>query len=422
VAESARDWLVGLEAAGIALGLTPIRTLLAELGHPERTFTTVTVAGTNGKGSVTAILERGFRAAGCRTGRYISPHLIAIEERAAISGIPLSRDAFDRAARHVRLAARALPAAPTYFEATTALALVAFRDADVELAVLEVGLGGRLDATNAVDARLVAVTAIGLDHQEYLGSTLAAVAAEKAGVIKPGAAVVAGRNPAVVLDVLRAAAVRESAAIHYAPDGVSCTATISARETRLTLRTPAQDYGDVRLALPGRHQVDNAITAVRTLEAAQALGLAPVDATVIRTALSDVEWPGRLDWRRWRHQDVLIDGAHNADGARALTAFLRETVATPVPMVVGIMRDKALAEILTALAPVASRFVFTKAATARAASPHELADLASRLAPNVPHTIAASPLDALTLASGHGSPIVVAGSLLLAGEILIVLA
>jgi dihydrofolate synthase/folylpolyglutamate synthase len=147
-----------------------------------------------------------------------------------------------------------------------------------------------------------------------------------------------------------------------------------------------------------------------------------VDATVIRTALSDVEWPGRLDWRRWRHQDVLIDGAHNADGARALAAFLRETVATPVPMVVGIMRDKALAEILTALAPVASRFVFTKAATARAASPHELADLASRLAPNVPHTIAASPLDALTLASGHGSPIVVAGSLLLAGEILIVLA
>lgn len=410
--------MLDLEATGIKLGLAQMRLLLGALGHPEQHFTAITVAGTNGKGSVTAMVERGVRAAGRRTGRYTSPHLTHIEERVAIHGALISGDAFDRAATQVRNAAMILPHPPSFFEATTALAMVAFRDAGVEVAVLEVGLGGRLDATNAVDAPLVAISNIGLDHQSWLGHTLEAIAAEKAGVIKPGASVVAGRTSAGTLAVLSAAASRAGATFTYAPIGVAVDARVSARETSLTLRTPAEDYGDLRLALPGRHQVDNAVTAVRTLEMARALGLAPVDATAIRLALSDVRWPGRLDWRRWQGHDVLVDGAHNPDGARALADFLRETIAMPVPIVFGMMRDKAITEVLEILAPVASLFVCTAPVSSRAATPDALLALAAAAAPSLPRVAAATPREALMLASGHGAPIVVAGSLFLAGDVL----
>lgn len=423
MADTARQWLFRLEAAGlITLGLAPIRSLLSSLGHPEQSLTAITIAGTNGKGSVSAMVERGLRAARCRTGRYTSPHLLDVTERVVVNGAPVSDDAFDHAASLVRAAAAAQPTPPTFFEATTAIALVAFRQAHVGVAVLEVGLGGRLDATNAVDAPLVAITNIGLDHQDYLGSTIEAIAAEKAGVIKPGALAVLGRTSQTAVDVMSGIAQRVRASVTYAPDGVVAQATIDGRETELTLRTPLRDYGPLRLSLPGRHQVDNAVTAVRTLEAAQALGIAPVDVAAVRAALADVRWPGRLDWRMWRGRHVLVDGAHNPDGARALAAFLSETVRTPVPIVIGIMRDKAIAEVLRALAPSASVFVCTASAGPRAATPQHLADEAARVAPAVPRLIAATPLDALVEGARHGDPVVVAGSLFLAGEVLAVLA
>ena len=422
MADSVRDWLFGLEAAGITLGLDRIRALLAELGHPEQAFTTVTIAGTNGKGSVTAMVERGLRAAGRRTGRYTSPHLTSIEERAAIDGTSISAELFDRAANLVREAAGRLPSRPSYFEATTAIALVAFSEAAVEVAVLEVGLGGRLDATNAADAVLAVITNIGFDHEAFLGNTIAAIAREKAGVIKRGASVIAGRTSDEAVVVLRSKAQEAGASFIYAPQDVVAHATVGPRESRLTMRTPAQDYGDLRLALPGQHQVDNAITAVRALEVARERGIAAVDANVVRTALSDVRWPGRLDWRRWRDTDVLVDGAHNPDGARALAAFVRDTLGARVPMVVGIMRDKAIPEVLEALAPVASVFVCTAPSTARAARPAELSEIAARGFPDIPCVTAETPLEALTIASRHGSPIVVAGSLFLAADILALVA
>lgn len=422
MADTVRDWLAGLEGAGITLGLAQIRALLGGLGHPERTFTAVTIAGTNGKGSVTAMVERGLRAAGCRTGRYTSPHLTSIEERIALNGTTIAAGPFDDAAAQVRRAADGLSMRPSFFEATTALAFVAFRDAGIDVAVLEVGLGGRLDATNAADAALAVVTNIGLDHEAYLGNTIEAIAAEKAGVIKPGASVVAGRTSDEALKVLAAAAYRAGASFTYAPAGVRSSAVVAARGSQLSLRTPLHDYGPMQLALPGQHQVDNAITAVRALEEARRRGMAPVTVAAVRTALSDVRWPGRLDWRRWRGHDVLVDGAHNPDGARALAAFIRDTVASPVPIVLGIMRDKAIAEVLLALAPVASMFVCTAPSTPRAAAPGELAEMASRVTPEVPHVTAATPFDALVHASRHGSPVVVAGSLFLAGDILAVVA
>jgi dihydrofolate synthase/folylpolyglutamate synthase len=418
---SIRDWLFGLEAAGITLGLDQIRALLAEMGHPERAFTTVTVAGTNGKGSVTAMVERGLRAAGCRTGRYTSPHLIAIEERAALGGQAIDAAGFDAATREVHTAAQRLTTRTSFFEATTAIALAAFRNANVDVAVLEVGLGGRLDATNAVDASLVAITNIGLDHEAYLGNTIASIAAEKAGVIKPGAAVIAGRTSGEAINVLKAKAAQEGAAFTYAPDGTTVAASVAPRESRLTLQTPVREYRDLLLALPGRHQIDNAVTAVRTLEIAAERGIAAINEAAIRTSLSDVRWPGRLDWRAWQGRDLLIDGAHNPDGARVLATFVQETLGVRVPIVVGIMRDKSIAGMLKVLAPVAV-FVCTAPSTTRAATPAELAQVAAEAAPEVPCVVAATPREAIEHAASHGTPVIVAGSLFLAGDVLALVA
>lgn len=419
---SVREWLFSLEAAGITLGLTRIQTLLAELGHPERSFITLTIAGTNGKGSVAAMVERGLRAAGCLTGRYTSPHLTSIEERVAIGGTTIDGPAFDRAASLVREAADRLSSPPSYFEATTALALAAFRDASVDTAVLEVGLGGRLDATNAADASLAVITNIGLDHESFLGNTIASIATEKAGVIKPGAAVVAGRTSDDALAVIEARAAEVGATFTYAPEGVTVDVDLGARDSRLRIRTPAANYGELRLALPGRHQVDNAITAVRALEVAHERRIARIDEACVRTALADVRWPARLDWRLWRGFDVLVDGAHNPDGARALAAFVRDSVNRRVPIVFAVMRDKAIGEMLQALAPVASVFVCTSPSTTRAATPLEVQEIASRVAPDISCLTADTPLSALNQASRAGSPIVVAGSLFLAGEVLALVA
>lgn len=409
----ARDWLFSLEAVGIKLGLSQIRRLLQALGHPEQAFPSIAVGGTNGKGSVAAMIERGLRAAGLRTGRYTSPHLVAIEERVAIDGRPLAPGVFDRLAEQVRTAAAILDVPPSFFEATTALALLAFREARVDMAVLEVGLGGRLDATNAVDAPRAVITAVDLDHQEYLGHTLADIAREKAGIIKPGAIVVTGWNPPEVLAIVRQAAGAAGATVIDAAEGVTHQADVTAHGSTLTLTTPVRTYTGCRLRLPGRHQIANAAAAVRLLETMQP----PVPADAIITALREVAWPARLEWLSWRGHEVLLDGAHNPAGARTLASFLREMIGRPVPMVVGIMRDKAAREIVDALAPVASTLVATAAPSPRALPAPELAALCDHATPAVRCVTAPDPEAALDTALMHGSPIVVAGSLYLAGHL-----
>ncbi len=413
---SHREYLFSLEQIGIKLGLDQIRALLSTLRHPERSFRAIAVAGTNGKGSVTAMIERGLRAAGHRTGRYTSPHLIGVEERVAIDGLPVSAATFDEAAGRVRAAAAGLPAPPTFFEATTAVALDVFREAGVEIAVLEVGLGGRLDATNAVDSLAAVVTAVDLDHQEHLGDSIEQIAGEKAGVIKPGALVILADNPPAVEAVVRRRCDEVGATLVRAAEGVRARADMEAGLTRLRLDTPRAAY-DVALALRGRHQVANAIAAVRLLEALPTRGAPTVPSSAISAALSDVRWPGRLEAARWRGRSVLVDGAHNPAGARALQAYLAEAYGRTLPMVVGVMRDKAVDDILRALAPAASRFFCTAPATARATPPAELAVRAAAIAPDTPCEAVAAPLDALARAVASGEPAVVAGSLYLVGEI-----
>jgi dihydrofolate synthase/folylpolyglutamate synthase len=413
----ARAALLSLEQIGIKLGLDQIRALVDALGRPDRAFPSIVVAGTNGKGSVTAMLERGLRAAGLRTGRYTSPHLVALEERFAIDGRDITTETFDAAARRVLAASVALPAPPSFFEATTALALEVFREARIDVAVLEVGLGGRLDATNVVSSMAVAITAVDFDHEAFLGHTIEAIAREKAGVIKPNGLVVLAPNPPAVETIVSETCATRGARLLRAAHVVIESTTMDAGQAVVTMTTPRRRYDDLRLGLRGRHQIDNARTAVRLLEALDGTGRFAIDEAAIRTAVEDVIWPGRLELVRSAAGEILIDGAHNPAGARALAAYVIETYGRRLPFVVAIMHDKQIDTILTALAPAASCFVCTAPETPRAARPDELALAATRVAPDVAVSTAADPMTAIDRAAAAGSPVVVAGSLYLAGDV-----
>lgn len=414
---SARASLLALEQIGIKLGLDQIHRLLALLDHPDGAYPSVVIAGTNGKGSVTAMTERGLRAAGLRTGRYTSPHLSRLEERFALDGESISPDLLDAHAARVMDAAGRLDAPPSFFEATTALALDAFRTARVDVAILEVGLGGRLDATNAVASRAVAITAVDLDHQTYLGDTIEAIAAEKAGVIKSGGLTVLGENPPAVRRVIEDVSATRGARLVYAPDDVLAAGEMVHGRLRASVRTPRGTYPALWMGLRGRHQLRNAVTTIRLLEALADHQIFSVSSDAIRAAIEDVTWPGRLELLGWEETRVLIDGAHNPAGARALAAYLREAFGRKLPCIVGLMRDKHVEAVLEALAPVASHFVCTAAQSPRATPPEVLADAAARVAPGVRVLRAGDARAALALARGLGAPVVVAGSLYLAGEI-----
>jgi dihydrofolate synthase/folylpolyglutamate synthase len=414
---TAREFLFSLEVVGIKLGLDQIRRLVDRLGRPDRTFPSVTVAGTNGKGSVTAMIERGLRAAGYRTGRYTSPHLIKLEERFTIDGADVASGAVDGAAGRIRELSGELPFPPTFFEATTAMALDLFREARVEVAVLEVGLGGRLDATNVVEARAVAITAVDFDHEQFLGNTIEAIAREKAGVIKPGSTVVLAENPPAVEQVVADAC--RAAGAHFVPARTTRVGEPSLVEgrARVSVETPHARYEGLTLGLRGAHQIQNAVAAVRLLEELSASGAFDIPASAIRTAVEDVVWPARLELAVIHGHQVLIDGAHNPAGARALAAYVRDTYGRPLPMVVGLMRDKKIDAVLAALSASASHFVFTAPVSARAATPAELAERAAVVARAVPAETCDRADAAVRRAATLGSPVVVAGSLYLAGEI-----
>jgi dihydrofolate synthase/folylpolyglutamate synthase len=367
------------------------------------------------------MVERGLRAAGVRTGRYTSPHLTDLEERFAIGGTPVPPDDLDQAIARVREAAGVLPAPPSYFEATTAAAFEIFRARRVDIAVLEVGLGGRLDATNIVDPVAAAITAVDFDHQAHLGVDLAAIAREKAGIVRGACPVVLAANPAPVVEVV-ATACRAAGArlINVAEDTSTRASMMADGRIRVTIETPEGKYQDLRLGLRGRHQVENAAAAARVIEALPGSrawpGLAD-RAPLVRAALEDVDWPCRLELRRGPTGHVLIDGAHNPAGARALTSYLDEIYGRRLPMVIGIMRDKSIDEMLAALLPAASHVVFTAPGSPRAADPAALLARAGVLFPDVPAETVPDTAAALARAAALGDPVVVCGSLYLAGDI-----
>ena len=323
--EAAVEYLLSLghETLTIKLGLRNTELLLNALDNPERAFQSVQIAGTNGKGSTAAMLDSICRAGGIRTGLYTSPHLVSITERIKFSGAEITREAFAACATTVREVSEQLEARPTFFEQVTAIALLAFRKAHIDFAILETGLGGRLDSTTAANAHIVAITQIALDHQEYLGNTIASIAAEKAAIIRPGVRAVIGRQRyPEALEVLLQRC-KETGVIPTLVD------------------IDGDSIADrVTLALRGRHQLENAAVAIHLAELLRETGLNIPDAAIVR-GLETVQHPGRLELIP--HQPpFLIDGAHNPAGAESLRTYLDEFAERPLTLVFGAMRDKQL--------------------------------------------------------------------------------
>ena len=385
---------LGNEVKTLKLGLERIEAVLRSLNQPQNAFRSVHIAGTNGKGSTCAMIEAGLRAAGVPTGLYTSPHLVEPTERIQIGGEPVSRGDFARAFGMVHevsqdmLAAGTLDFHPTYFETVTAMAFLLFRERGVETAVVETGLGGRLDATNVLAPELAVITAIDYDHQMYLGNTIEQIAREKAGILKPGVpAVIARQQHADADRMLLEAAPSALRTAEVEVSGVVLSATGSCFRYRGRL---------VECPLAGEHQVENAVTACAALDL---LG-APVE------GIRATRWPARLELIG----SVLLDGAHNPAGARMLRRHLERFYrGRSITLIFGAMRDKAAAEMLEILKPLAGRLVFTAADTPRAMPPGELRAMAGG------GLTAATVREALEARSPEDLT-VVAGSLFLTGE------
>ncbi len=420
-------WLFGLEQFGIKLGLESITTILEARDRPERAFAAVHVGGTNGKGSVTAMIAASLQRAGFRTGRYTSPHLVDIRERFVVDGQPVDPDTLTavvgdlQAAVERLLATGALPVIPTFFEVTTAAAFEMFRRASVDIAVCEVGLGGRLDATNVLEPIASAITSIGLDHEEHLGRTLTAIAAEKAGILKPGVPVILGRLPQDARTVIMRTADAVGAPVVDAAAGTAIERIPSQdpwAPSRIRLATPVRDYGELTVALRGAHQIANATTAVRVLEMIEVRGL-PISPDAIAHGLASASWPGRLDRRVYPDgREVLLDAAHNPESAAALAAFLRDLGPDRRPLVFAVMRDKDMAAMLQELLPVSSALIVTRASNPRSEDPTAILSAARALAPTLPATVELDPGRALEMAWGLSPSVVVAGSIFLLGDVM----
>ena len=417
------QYLLTLEKFGIKFGLTNIRTLTAALGNPQTHFKSILVAGTNGKGSVTAMTDCALRASGLNVGRYTSPHLIRLEERFAIDGVPVETAVLTGLIDEMRaviddlIARGSLESPPTFFEVTTAIAFELFRRAHVDVAVLEVGLGGRLDSTNVVEPIAAAITSIDFDHEQYLGNTLSAIAAEKAGVIRRGIPVVVGPLPHEARTVLVSMCELAGAEFVEADAGVRIDSTVVDGRTSIHLKTKMRDYGWVPLGLRGDHQVPNAVVAVRLLE--ELTRLLPITPAAIAAGIRDVRWPGRLEMLQAPGgKRVLLDAAHNPAGAWALASYLRREFPEPLPIVFGALRDKDVSLMLKTLLPAASTMVMTEPATPRALSADELAAIARKLSPAIKIDAVPDPLHALERAWTYCPVVCAAGSIFLIGNLL----
>jgi dihydrofolate synthase/folylpolyglutamate synthase len=423
--EETTEYLLSLghETLAIKLGLRNTELLLETLGNPHRSYEVVQIAGTNGKGSTAAMLDSICRAARIPTGLYTSPHLISITERIKIDGSNISEYAFAKYASEVREAAENLlargkiEALPTFFEQVTATALLAFREAAITLAILETGLGGRLDATTVAGANTVAITTVSLDHQEHLGETLEEIAFEKAAIIRPGVTAISATQSAQVLEVILK---RCSECGVKVPVGGCRTFELGARPGGLfdvTFETDEDRYENVHLALRGRHQFTNACLAIQLAESLRSRGFA-ISKSAIAKGIEATRHEGRLSLHFG--SSILLDGAHNPDAARALREYLDEFVKEPLTLVFGAMSDKRLAEMAAILFPGVDQLVLTQPANPRAASVEILQTLAENFVQsNKIHAVpkvseALKKARAVTSADGQ---ICATGSLYLIGEL-----
>jgi dihydrofolate synthase/folylpolyglutamate synthase len=400
--KEALAWLYRLQRFGIKLGLENIRRLRGALSRTgdlqiahggletAAPWKVIHVAGTNGKGSVCAMIDSICRAQGYRTGLFTSPHLVTFRERIRIDGEMISEEAVAHGLSAIRNLIADWDPHPTFFEVTTALALKYFSDSKIEVAILETGIGGRLDATNAIQSDVSVITSIDFDHEEWLGNTLAQIAGEKAGIIKPGVPVVTATQQADAEKVIRARASECEAPVQFV----------------------TAPYDEKLIALAGSHQKQNAALAIAALNAAKI----EADDSAIARGLTIVEWPARF--QRW-DEHTIIDGAHNPSAARALAQTWREIFSHQrATLILAILSDKDLRGICKALAPISDYVFLPKIRSERAALPEDLARVVSAITRPLPCSVVSSLDEALALAHAKPNPILITGSLHFAGEVL----
>jgi dihydrofolate synthase/folylpolyglutamate synthase len=382
-------WLYGTQRFGIKLGLENIQRLLRELNLPGKDQRIIHVAGTNGKGSVCAMIDSICRTADYRTGLFTSPHLVTYRERIRVNGEMISPETVAAGLSAIRDLARDWDPHPTFFEITTALALDHFKESRCEVIVLETGLGGRLDATNALTPIVSVITPIGFDHEKWLGNTLEKIAGEKAGIIKAHVPVVSSTQEFAAEKVIRARAAECDAPLEFVNESYTASA----------------------VALPGAHQQQNAALALAALRAS---GLNVTDDAI--AGLASIEWPARF--QRWDER-IVIDGAHNPAGAKVLAETWRQHFDDErATVILAVLREKNVSEICRALTPVAARFILPQIRTERALPPNELAAHLSPITPSLHYSIARTFGNALALARSTPDRILIAGSLHFAGEAL----
>jgi dihydrofolate synthase/folylpolyglutamate synthase len=388
--KKALAWLYGLQRFGIKLGLENTRRLLAELQVDLGDCKVIHVAGTNGKGSVCAMIDSILCAQQYRTGLFTSPHLVTFRERIRVNGGMISEDTVAKGLTAIRDLVTAWEPQPTFFEVATALALKHFAGTKIDFVVLETGLGGRLDATNAIQSKVSVITPIDFDHEGWLGKTLSEIAAEKAGIIKPKVPVVSAAQRPEAKEAICARAAKCEALIEFV----------------------AASYDETPIALAGSHQKQNAALAIAATRAAKI----DIGESAIVRGLANVEWPARF--QRWDER-TIIDGAHNPAAARALAETWREFFGDrQATLILAILSDKNLRGICEALAPITESVLLPKIRGERAASPEELAKILANITPPLPYSIIPSVGKALALARAKPDPILITGSLHFAGEAL----
>ena len=414
--------LYARQARGIKPGLGVTRALMAALGNPDAGLPVVHIAGTNGKGSVAAMLSSVLCAAGYRTGLYTSPHLVKFNERFVLDGAEIPDGELNPLLAEVEDAAMSLEknggAAPTFFECATAAAALWFKRKNTRILVAETGMGGRLDSTNVFSPVLTVITRIGMDHREYLGDTLEKIAAEKAGIIKPGIPTVCGAMPPEALAVIRRIASEVKAPVFCSADEVSVVRKSGdLRGQKVAVESQAESYGAINMRLAASYQTENMATAVAALEKLRP----PAPADAVKRGLAAAEWKGRFQLIS-ENPPVLIDGAHNPDGAAALVRALRDAKAgRRLPFVVGMCADKDVDGFFAAISPLCGSVRTLPLGNPRAESPRALADAARRrgIADAVPFdSLEAALADAKAEAAEAGKPVIVCGSLFLVGECL----
>jgi dihydrofolate synthase / folylpolyglutamate synthase len=403
---------LGNEVTAMKLGLENPRKLLQILGNPHEKYLKVQVAGTNGKGSTCAFLDSICCQANIKTGLFTSPHLISITERIKISGKEISQEDFAEYATIVREATKAEKLYATFFEQITAIALLAFAENNIELAILETGLGGRLDATTAANAEIVAITPIDYDHQQYLGETLTEIAGEKAAIIRFDTKVAVAPQNNECKKVIDGRCREVGVEPVWATENIKVSKPIPKNFEPLiaSFTTGTSHYSTVDfeyVGMRGRHQITNASVAISLAEILRELKF-PISNDQIVHGLENTTFKGRLEF----YKGILFDGSHNIAGAKALRDYLQEFVSQPITLIFGAMKDKQIAEIAEILFPITDKLIFTQPENSRSATAKELSQFTEKefiLTENV-----AEALEKAKMFSGNLT--CVTGSLYLVGE------